>query len=123
MNSRFLQVNSEHRELRNHWIAEKSDLEGRLFQIQALHTQYQATMKKKDKDFDKLQSQLSKTIKDLSRGQKCFMTISIPLKKNLSQETCASSNTLRDAEISAAKKTINLLEVFIYLFYRHFLFR
>jgi hypothetical protein len=84
--------------VRNHWLSEKADLEGRLFQIQSLNTQYQGTLKKRDKEIDRLQQLLAKTVKDSqtksapisgkekqpSRGFSIVFA-TIPLKKNLSQ--------------------------------------
>lgn len=41
LNSRISSIHTEHRELRSHWLAEKNDLDTRLFQSLALQTQYQ----------------------------------------------------------------------------------
>ena len=121
LNSRISRTNSEHREVRNHWLNEKADVEGRLFQLQALVTQVQAKSIKKEKDYDRLQLQLSKVVKDAARGNKAIITISQPLKKNLSQVTAMDSkgssksnngngSLLKDAEIIANKNTITNLE-------------
>lgn len=105
-------MSTEHRELKNHWLAEKSDLQTRLFQVQVLNTQIHGTLKKKEKDHERLQSQLSKLVKDSTRGApKAVMTISVPLKKAFSQESSSSSGAsaqslLRDAEIGALRNTL-----------------
>jgi len=101
-------LKNEHRELRNQWLAEKSELESRCFQLQALQTQYQGTMRKKEKEFEKLQSQLIKTIKDGQRSQKAVITVSKPLQR---MSTQAKPLTLRDAELLASKDNILALEV------------
>ena len=112
---------AEHRELRNQWLADKSDLETKSFQAQALSTQLNGTIKKKDKDYDKLQAQLAKIIKEASRGNKACIQISAPLQKNLSQSSgsmgyAAGTGTkagvgLKDADIIALKRHIDSLQV------------
>lgn len=105
----------EHRDMRNHWVAEKSDLQTRIFQVQAQNTQVMGTLKKKEKDFEKLQNQLAKIVKDSSRGQaKPSIVMSLPVKKNLSQgpgEQGTAASILKDSEMQAAKKTITSLDV------------
>jgi hypothetical protein len=101
---------NEHRELRNQWLREKSELEGRNFQLLSLHTQLQGSMRKKEKDYEKLQTQLEKLVKDSQRGSKAVITISKPLQKNLSQVK-APQATLKDAELCAARTLISSLEV------------
>ena len=106
---RLAAVAVEHRENRNHWLAEKSELESRTFQMLALQTQYQGTMRKKEKDYEKLQGQLDKLVRDSQRGNKAVITVSKPLQKNSSQQK--SAGTLLDAELTAAKSIIALLQV------------
>lgn len=100
LHNSILRSNQEHREVRNHWLSEKADLEGRMFQLQALNTQYQGTLKKRDKEIDRLQQLLAKTVKDSqtkaasssmpTKDKQTVRSFSIvfatlPLKKNLSQ--------------------------------------
>jgi ribosomal protein S18 len=109
----------EQRELRNHWLQEKSELEGRLFQMQTVQTQYDATMRKKEKEYQRVQSHLEKQVRDSRRGQSSSITISKPLPKNLSQKnasissgtmsTSSAASLLRDAEVAAANHTIRNL--------------
>ena len=109
--------------MKNNWLAEKSDLQTRIFQIQALNTQTTGSLKKRDKDFEKLQNQLAKIVKEANKSQaKPAIIMSLPVKKNLSQETGHNSSSalslLKDSEIQAAKKTILTLDVsFYYLIY------
>lgn len=111
-NNRISALTSEHRDLKNHWLAEKSDLQSRLFQVQALNTQIHGTLKKKEKDYEKLQSQMSKLVKDSGRGApKPSITISVPLKKAFSQDQndknpSAVTSLLRDAELCALRNTL-----------------
>ena len=99
----------EHRETRNHWLSEKSELESRTFQMLALQTQIQGTMRKKEKDYEKLQGQLDKVVRDSMRGNKAAIIVSKPLQKNSSQTKI--TGTLIDAELTAAKSIISLLQV------------
>jgi predicted nuclease with TOPRIM domain len=103
----------EQRKLRNHWLAEKNDLEKRCFQLQGLNTQYEGTMRKKDKEYDKLQIQLAKLVKDSQRGQKSVITLTKPLPKNLTDPSkiAPPAPTLKDMELAEAKATIANLEV------------
>ena len=49
--SRLSALSVEHRDVKNHWLAEKNDLQTRIFQVQALNTQAAGSLKKRDKDF------------------------------------------------------------------------
>jgi hypothetical protein len=96
-----MRLNQEQREIRNHWLGEKADLEGRMFQLQALNTQYQGTIKKRDKEIDRLQQLLAKLVKESqtkaqAQGSQTgkekqpvkgfsIHFVTMPLKKNLSQ--------------------------------------
>lgn len=105
----------EQREVRNLWLAEKSDLQTRIFQVQALNTQASGSLKKTEKDFVKLQNQLAKIVKDGNKAQaKPAIIMSLPVKKNLSQESGphgSAASLLKDSELQAAKKTIATLDV------------
>jgi hypothetical protein len=48
-------LKSEQRDLKCLWLSEKGELETRCFQLQALQTQIQGTLRKKEKDYDRLQ--------------------------------------------------------------------
>lgn len=106
---RYALMQSEHRDLRNQWLNEKRELEGRCFQIQALQTQLQGTLRKKEKDFDKLQQQLGKVVKESSRQQKSSIVLSKPLLRTSSQ--VRHTTTLRDAECQAYQESIQALEL------------
>ena len=54
-NERNSAIRSEHREVKCQWLNEKSELESRHFQTMALNTQIQGTLRKKERDYDKLQ--------------------------------------------------------------------
>lgn len=111
-NNKVAAVMVEQREVKAHWLAEKSELESRVFQSQALATQWQGSLRKKEKDYDKLQMQLSKLIKESTRGQKdavAKIVVSKPLAKNLTQ-VVKPTTTLKDAEVAAAQETIAMLE-------------
>jgi hypothetical protein len=103
----------EQRELRNHWAQEKNELEGRMFQLTSLQTQVEGTMKKKEKEFEKLQTLLQKQVKDSMRGQKVGVVVSKPIQKNSSQtkQVSAGAAVLKDAELKALTGTITELTV------------
>ena len=96
------------------WLAEKNDLNSRLHQANALVTQYQGTARKKDKDYDRLQNQLAKMVKDSQRGQKSVIVLTKPLPKK-HQESLTNITTLKDAELSEARQLKDALEVCILL--------
>lgn len=75
----------------------------------ALQTQVQGTMRKKEKDYEKLQGQLDKVVRDSMRGNKSAIIVSKPLQKNSSQ--VKTNGTLLDAELIAAKTLMSLLKV------------
>ena len=109
--SRTTAMQAEHREMRNHWLNEKNELENKVFQIQSLLTQTKAAVIKKDKDYEKMQNQLTKAIKDSTRGQKekQGITISKPLPKQTSQKEQKKAVTVKDAEMLASNATIDAL--------------
>ena len=82
------------------WLAEKADLNNRYFQIQSLNTQLNGTLIKKDKDFTKLQNQLSKILSDKEKSSKSTMMIS---KKLPMTGTKVKSTDLPSLETTAAK--------------------
>jgi len=118
-NEKMSALRAEQRELKCLWLSEKSELESRCFQLQALHTQLQGTLRKKERDYDRLQTQLSKAVKESQKpprggsGQQQGFTpvisISQPLKKNSSQSQ-ATQGTLLDAELTAVRSTVATLE-------------
>ena len=55
MNEQISALKAEQRDLRSSWLREKGELETRCFQLQALQTQIQGTLRKKEKDYDRLQ--------------------------------------------------------------------
>lgn len=69
----------------------------------------QGTLRKKEKDYDKLQQQLLKLNKDSQRGSKSTIVISKPLARNMEQNKPTGS--LHDAEVVACRATISSLEV------------
>ena len=66
--------------LKKWYLSEKSELESRTFQMLALQTQIQGTMRKKEKDYEKLQGQLDKVVRDSMRGNKAVIVVSKPHK-------------------------------------------
>lgn len=106
-NTRYGSLVVEQRELRNHWMQEKTELDGKMFQLQALQTQVQGTMRKKEKEFEKLQGHLQKQVKDSLRGQKIGVVMSKPAPKNSSQvKSAPGAYLLRDAELAAVNGTV-----------------
>jgi hypothetical protein len=103
-------LQEDQRQTRCHWLAEKNELESRLFQLQGLTTQYQGTIRKKDKEYDKLQIQLSKLVKESQRGQKSVIVLTKPLPKYVNEGT--KTLAPRDAELSDAYSVIETLEVY-----------
>eukprot|EP00607_Mallomonas_marina_P001272 CAMPEP_0182436630 /NCGR_PEP_ID=MMETSP1167-20130531/82556_1 /TAXON_ID=2988 /ORGANISM="Mallomonas Sp, Strain CCMP3275" /LENGTH=90 /DNA_ID=CAMNT_0024628977 /DNA_START=376 /DNA_END=644 /DNA_ORIENTATION=- len=78
-------LKNEHREARAQWLSERNDLEGRVFQSQSLCTQTQGSLRKREKDYDRLQQQLKKLVKDSHRHQKSVIVLSNPLPRSSSQ--------------------------------------
>eukprot|EP00600_Ochromonadales_sp_CCMP1393_P001869 CAMPEP_0174982370 /NCGR_PEP_ID=MMETSP0004_2-20121128/16463_1 /TAXON_ID=420556 /ORGANISM="Ochromonas sp., Strain CCMP1393" /LENGTH=607 /DNA_ID=CAMNT_0016234329 /DNA_START=172 /DNA_END=1998 /DNA_ORIENTATION=+ len=127
LHRRLNAMNTEHREVKKSWLAEKNDLQARFHQILALHTQTQGSLKKKEKDFDKLQNQLARLVKDSNRacGMKPVLEITPtffpPSQKHekKSQLTASRKNEisssgsrqllLRDAELQAAQQAVTTL--------------
>ena len=103
-------MKAEQRQLRKQWLTEKGELGTKLSELNSLVTKHQATIIKKEKDFDKLQKQLRKLINDAQRNVKTTMIISKPLQKASSQNSTKVS--LKDAESLAYQESIAYLEVF-----------
>ena len=103
-------MKAEQRQLRKQWLTEKGELGIKLSELNSLVTKHQATIIKKEKDFDKLQKQLRKLINDAQRNVKTTMIISKPLQKASSQNSTKVS--LKDAESLAYQESIAYLEVF-----------
>lgn len=61
--NRMSQIQTEQRDLRNRWLEEKTDLESKVHQMLAVQTQVQGSLRKKEKEYDNLQQQLSKIVK------------------------------------------------------------
>lgn len=70
LNTRIAALQGEQRDLKRSWLAEKNDLQNRFFQIQSLNTQLNGTLIKKEKDFSKLQTHLSKLVAEKERSVK-----------------------------------------------------
>ena len=96
-------LQAELREMRNHFMQEKNDLESKVFQSHSLLIQVQGSLKKREKEWDRLQQQLCKNVKDQQKNQKSQVNISKPILKSFSQDKSAS---IRDAELAAAYQTI-----------------
>jgi hypothetical protein len=133
-------LRAEHREVKCLWLSEKSDLESRCFQLQALHTQLQGTLRKKEKDYDRLQvsnpylrvhslhddnqlflittqNQLSKITTTTQRAgakasaQQQSTPVMVLTQPLKKNSSQAKQGTLQDAELAAAQTTICTLEV------------
>lgn len=108
-------MQTEQRQLRNRWLEEKTDLENKVHQSLALQTHATATLRKKEKDYDKLQLQLSKLVKESNKSNKAMMVISKPLKANSTQKTQLekaeiTAAALREAEINHLRTSMQALE-------------
>jgi hypothetical protein len=120
---------SDQKLFRTKWTAEKSELEGKVFQLIAAQTQYQGTIRKKDKEFEKLQLYLQKQIKEISSKSSgsisgkatvgtvskisnvSSIVISKPLPSNSQQQTKPGQQWAKDLEMMAYKNQISELEV------------
>lgn len=114
MNSRFLHLQAEHRKLKTQWQVEKTELENRVFQSLSLQQSTLGTLRKKEKDFDSLQSQLfTKLSREVPKGAKgAAIVVSKPLPREWSTGGKVRQNpTLRDAEIQALQSRLSLAEV------------
>lgn len=103
-NSRCSVMQTQQSQMKAQWTAEKSELEGKVFQTLALQQSTLGTLRKKEKDFDSLQTQLSRVNKDAGKGQKSSIVVSKPLPRSWSSKV--SNPSLRDAEISALQSTV-----------------
>lgn len=57
-NSKVAALGADHRAARARWAAEKAELEGRVFQLAALQTQLQGSLRKREQEFTRLQRML-----------------------------------------------------------------
>ena len=106
---------NEQRDLKKTWLAEKSDLQNRYFQIQSLNTQLNASLIKKEKEFVKLQNSLANVLKDKEKANKSTIIISSKLpgsslstSQKVPKELPNNGTTsvpLLNAEISSLKNT------------------
>jgi Skp family chaperone for outer membrane proteins len=108
-NSRLNALQVEQRQLKSQWAAEKAELETKAFQALALQQSTLGTMRKKEKDFDALQTHLSRALKDSQKSQKCSIVISKQLPKSWNEST--TNGSLRDAEIYALQATLTAATV------------
>jgi len=60
--NRVSALQTEQRDLRNHWLEEKTDLENKVFHSNTLCTQWQATLRKREKDYEKLQQSVKNIV-------------------------------------------------------------
>lgn len=118
-------VLAEQKEHRRQWQNEKSEADAKVFQAQALVTQFQGTLRKKEKDFERLQNQVEKIAKDQSKTlPKGSIIISKPLPRNLSQTNPVigfpvqarsgalnSMQVLKDLEVNSQKQILKSAEV------------
>ena len=113
---RISAIQAEQRQLRNRWLEEKTELENKVFQVLALQTQVQGSLRKKEKDYERLQNQLAKVVRDGSKANKAMVTISKPIKQNSSQKSAAerieaTAATLRGEETASLRQYVSQLEV------------
>ena len=104
LNNKLTVTLAEHRELKQSWLAEKTELTQRFHQIQVLNTQIKGTLKKAEMDFSKLQNRLEKQNNKNSKS----IVISKPLPKTLSQKPNAP--TIKDVEIASLEFSMKSLE-------------
>jgi len=112
LHSKMAAAADEHRAAKTRWQEERGELLSRCLQVQALVTQAQGSIRKKDKDFERLQGLYEKALTRCSdKGTKdkdrhCI-NISKPLPKTLSQSVKVS---LKDGDISLMQSTITHME-------------
>lgn len=104
----------EHRDAKNHWLSEKNELLSRCLQIQALQTQCQGSLRKREKEYERLHEQLERIVtKESVRGKGSNIVISKPLHRNLSQQATKPAS-LKDAELFVKEQSLRALEVVPY---------
>lgn len=110
----------EQREVKRHWLAEKNDLQNRVFQVQTLHTQLQGTLKKRERDFEKLQANLLKGVtKGNGKQQQPGIVLSAPIKAcganganaHANNSAAAALSLLKDLELNSMRCSMQELEV------------
>lgn len=102
--SRLLSLQTQHAQMKTQWSAEKAEMEGRVFQALSLQQSTLGTMRKREKDFDQLQSQLARMLKDSQRAQKCCLLVSKPLPRQWNASS--TEPTLKDAEVLALQASL-----------------
>ena len=102
--SKLAAVQGELRQARAQWAAERAELEGRVFQTLALQQSTLGSMRKKEKDFSGLQSQLMRHVRDANKAQGSVIVVSKPLPRGWQERTEAPS--LRDAEIAGLRSSL-----------------
>jgi len=113
---RVAALQQEQRENRNRWVEEKADLENKVFQMLAVQTQVQGSLRKKEKDHEKLQAQLTKAVRESNKASKSMIQISKPIKQNSSQKNTAerveaNAAALRATEVASLRNYVHQLEV------------
>lgn len=107
-NKRIAAFQAEQIQAKRQWASEKTELESRYFQALSLLTQTQGTLRKREKDLEKLQSSLEKMATKEAKANKFAFTISKPLPKAFSQQqqsaATSSSSALKDVEVEVQRQ-------------------
>lgn len=104
----------EYRENRGRWLQEKNELLSRCMQVQALVTQAQGTLRKREKDFERLQNQYEKLLTketNKSNKEKGLAVSGIMITKPLPKQISQTRPQLKDAELQLQQQRIQTLEV------------
>ena len=96
MNSKLAATSNDHKTQKSRWLAEKTELEGKLFQLIATQTQFQGTLRKKEKEFEKLQAYLQKQVTSSNNST---------TKPKLSSNTTSSS--IRNSKLPSNTNSTN----------------
>ena len=75
-----------------------------MFQTLALQQSTLGTMRKKEKDFSGLQTQLMRHVRDASKAQKSVIVVSKPLPRGWQERPEGPS--IRDAEVSGLRSSL-----------------
>jgi hypothetical protein len=106
-NGRLSSAGAELRDLRQRMAAERADFTARLQQIQGVRTVLEGSLKKKEKEFLCLQTQLAKIVsKDSVKSAKVSVVISGPPPASSLRATAATAPSLRDAETAALRNSL-----------------
>jgi hypothetical protein len=114
INSRLMVFQAEMLQRKTQWSAEKSELESKVFQALSLQQSTLGTMRKKEKDFDTIQSQLMKHVRDSQKGQKSVITVTKALPRTWNSTKPEGGGSLRDAEMTAVQANLTAAEVLTY---------